>query len=160
MIVLNITKIKFGNGEVEIHQESDPNDLEKKAGKIISEDEPLSSFIDSLQALSEDVSDICELQEVSGNISVRGITLTWNREKYDRGFTGAVITALRELEYSRSPMVINTPWLPSYQYNDDNQNPQLDIHTIYRINNLLEQTNLYLNGERKNKQLGLFETVK
>lgn len=156
---MNITKIKY-NGDVVAIYQSKEDFNNSKDYKIASRDEPLDSFNDALQALKEDVVEICEFpSEYVSSLKIVGISISWDEAKCPGRFMGATITALRELEYCNSPMVINTPWLPTYQFNDANENPQLHTWTIQRIDWLMSEAERYLQGHRKVEQMGLFEAA-
>lgn len=153
---VKFTKVKFNGDKVEIHAIEEDSYSNSKKSCLISEDEPMDSFNDALQSLSEDLAVICEIDiDDDHPVEIRGVTISWDDTKLPGKFYGAVITGLRSLTDCHTPMVINTPWLPSYQYSDDNENPQLPWSTITKIEALLDEAKRYWDGKRKVEQLKL-----
>ena len=62
---------------------------------------------------------------------------------------GAVITALITIESANSPVVINTPHLPSAQYSETGQSPLLSHKCTYALKQLLHEAERYIDGERE-----------
>ncbi len=83
---------------------SDPDAYDEFTLK--SGDEPRGTLITQLNAMSQHVVDLCELPaDYAANIQVIGITVTYS----DDDIQGLGISALRTLENTDQPMVLNTP---------------------------------------------------
>ena len=111
-------------------------------------------FYDLLQALRRHVAQICELPTKPSDIArmeVRGISLSWTND-----IMGVVITALKELKRSNSPLVINTPHMPVEPYSDDGDPTKcLDRHCVEGVENLISEARRYLEGDRA--QIDIFQ---
>lgn len=140
-----ITKVKFDGSKVRIEYErtrevGDPDEF-----VVGCSDKPAPEFAPALQALALDVVTICELgEEDTRRLTVRGVTFTWTND-----IMGACISALKALQTASSPLVLNTPHLPSAPYGDGNDlAPTLDPDTIARLEELGRQAERYIDGER------------
>lgn len=110
-----------------------------------SNDKPLPEFIESLNNLSQFVESICELPDgYCSQAEIRGVSFSWSHE-----IMGAVITALITIASANSPVVINTPHLPSAQYSETGQSPLLSPKCTYALKQLLHEAERYINGERE-----------
>ena len=75
-------------------------------------DRPTPAFIDALNALGADVDEWLEMpSNWSSNLIIRGVSLSWTDD-----IMGAVITALKPLNDSRAPFVVNTPHKPAMPF--------------------------------------------
>ena len=120
-----------------------------------SGDEPAPEFGKAMQALVEDVLLICELPDsCEAGMKVSGLSISWNEET---GIWGAVITAQRSLATANSPLILNTPHLPSEPYSQQpgDTNPVLMGVTITRIETVMEEAEKYVKGHRRQMELSL-----
>jgi hypothetical protein len=114
--------------------------------KIIlkSSDEPLPEFSECLAKLAPFVESICQLPVgYCEEAEIRGVSLS-----HSNGVMGAVITALVPLDTAYSPVCINTPHLPSDQYNEGGEAPELPSGCTKIINQLIIEAERYIGGER------------
>lgn len=121
-------------------------------------DKPRPQFQKALNGLRRHVAEICELNippnlahpnEVA-NIEVRGVSLSWTDD-----IMGVVITALKTLRNSNSPLVLNTPHLPEEPYSEGGDESMcLTSECVDAIRNLIDEAHRYLEGDRQ--QLDLF----
>lgn len=143
---MRFTKIKYDGSKMRLEYEqeradgSDPDEF-----TLLSADKPAPEFEIALNALSDDVVEICEFEpHYAAQIDVRGVTLTWAD-----GVMGACITALKRLTTANAPLVLNTPHLMAQPRSEANANePVLPDVTVARLGGLIEQAERYLNGER------------
>ena len=129
-----------------------------------SGDKPLPRFKDALADLVPDVVNclhlfllICQPLLAEGRndrLTVRGVTVTWNHD-----IMGACITALGDVDGSPSPVVVNTPHLPESPYSgsDDDPNPTLPPSAATKIDTVIEEAKMFLDGERVKEQKQLFD---
>ena len=139
-----INKVKYNpkTGEVLIEYEIISADDVKVTLK--SEDRPLPEFIEQFQKLVPYVEQICQFEKDFCNEShVSGVSLSWSHE-----IMGAVITCLIPLDTANGPMVVNTPHIPSGQYNEGGQAPVLPRGCVTVIEELIVQAERYIDGER------------
>lgn len=114
------------------------------------------SFHDSLQALVEDVIDMCELPEkYAERIIVKGISFSYGGE---RQVMGAVITAQMLLKKSVVPLNLNTPHKTEEFYAKDGDPKQiLSGDCVERLLLLKKEAEDYVKGERL--QTDMFKAV-
>lgn len=143
---LQISKVKYERkiGKVTIEY-SILNDGKDDINVILkSNDEPLQEFIDRLNELSKFVETICQLPAgYCDQAEIRGVSFS-----HSNGVLGAVITALIPLDSANSPMVINTPHLPSEQYSETGESPVLSPKCVFVLKNLIVEAIRYIDGER------------
>jgi hypothetical protein len=167
---LNITKIKFNKGKVEIEYEKNDRETDSKKTQFSSYDEPLPGFTDALQALSLHAEEICEFPEgfltapaafgedgevVEQKGTVSGVSFSYSDKE---GIMGATITVLRKLATAQAPLVINTPHLPEAPYSEGSCSPLLSSGCVRALNHLQDEALKYLAGDRAEKQQELIET--
>lgn len=144
-----ITKIKYDGRCVKVDynlKSTDPQAISKDniAIALASCDKPMPEFIQTFQNLKEYVEQICDLANgYCEKAEVRGVTLS-----YSHDILGAVITVLVKVKTANSPVVINTPHLPSKPYNEDGEEPLLPFGCYQDLLNLLDLTEKYIDGER------------
>lgn len=137
------TKIKFDGSKVTLGYEIPRKDGDPDEFTVFCADLPAPEFDQALQALAVDVAGICEMPDSDAvKIKVRGVTLTWAHD-----IMGACITAMKSLKTAQSPLVLNTPHLPSESYSDTDC-PVLRTDCIHRLDRLALEAERYLNGER------------
>lgn len=108
---------------------------------------PHPDFAAALDALRQDVLDLCELDGVDvESLDVRGVSFSWTH-----GIMGATITALRTLKKSNAPLVLNTPFKPSEPYSEEggaDEAQLLPSRTIYALGKLMDEASALLAGKR------------
>lgn len=141
---LRFTKIKYDGSKVRLEYEKVRKDGDPDEFVLHSSDKPDPAFDAALQALAVDVVTICELiPSDTERLKVRGVTLTHTND-----ILGVVVTALKTLNTSNAPMVINTPHLPSESYSDNEDEPTTPTGMWERLVVLEAEALRYLNGER------------
>lgn len=139
-----INKVKYNakTGEVLIEYEIISADDVKVTLK--SDDRPLPEFIEQFDKLVPFVEQICQFETDFCNESkVAGVSLSWSHD-----IMGAVITCLIPLSTANGPMVVNTPHIPSGQYNEGGTAPVLPLGCRLVIEELIVQAERYIDGER------------
>jgi len=107
-------------------------------------DAPEPEFVKALQALAPDVADLCELcPDCATGIVVQGVSLSYTGEE---SIMGATITALRNLDFANSPLVLNTPHKPESA--DDDKTPVLSPACCNHIDLLEMAVWGYVDGNR------------
>lgn len=149
--MLEVKKISYDRkkGIVKVVYDELDGESDTKEVTFTAYDRPLESFVNALDALAQDVLTICQLPDEYGiTLQVRSISLSRTN-----GILGAVITSLKELSTSYAPLVLNTPHLPYTPYSDGDDNaPVLPAGCKSRIENLIFETEKYINGDRSEKQ--------
>lgn len=151
---IRITKVKCSHGEWTICYEkmSESTGTYDSYG-ITSRDMPRDELHKRLQVLANHVEEICELpQGAAKHIVPSGVSM-----KYTDNNCHAVITALRTLRYSKTPMCINTPARPLHAAEGDEDGFCMSDEMIKDIEALEEEAMKYLNGERAQQQLDFGE---
>lgn len=147
--MLRICKVKDDGDKVRIEYQRERADKQGYDDYSMSSvDRPTVAFTQALSALSADVVQICELPESDADkLTIRGVSVTWTSD-----IMGACITALKRLNTANSPLVINTPHLPSEDYGD-NDGPVLREETALRLHRLLLEAEGYIDGDRAQPSL-------
>ena len=83
-------------------------------------------------------------------LTASGLSLSWDGD----GIWSAVITMQKELSAYNSPLILNTPSMPS----EAEEGPQLDRHLNLAICMVADEALLYAKGERA--QMALFDKYK
>lgn len=136
---MKFTKIKIAD-KVTLIYELQVSDTDTKTVKLESIDVPTDEFRQSMAALVPSVIQICELwEDYMAGMTVQSISLRYNESDE----MGAVITALKTLDGTTSPVVINTPYLSAYI-----GALTLPSSCVMAIEELIVQATKYLNGER------------
>lgn len=156
------TKIKYKPNEknkVELHYQVFNEKTETYDVKTLKSDEdPHPDFTKAMNSLSEDVMEIAEIPEKEGeksedSVSVGSVTFTWKE-----GDFGAVLSASRELEYSNTPLNINTPLKWSEGKSDEEADEiLLPSETINKLERLMTEAERFLEGERSQMKLNFQE---
>lgn len=105
--------LKFKNGKdgVLVKYETVEKGVVGDTITLETEDLPLVTLKDALQAMVPDLLAICELSSVPDkDLEVTGITLTYN----DETGNGIVLTGLRKLKKIDAPLVLNSPHTTEY----------------------------------------------
>lgn len=105
------------------------------------------SFYDALESLVPFVAEICEQPQTwAQSVEVRGVSFSYGGENE---VMGATISALKTLEKSNSPLVINTPHKSSEPYNEGgDETICLSDEATAALYHLQRETQLYLDGHR------------
>lgn len=160
---MRFTKIKYGSDKKHYFEYEVVKDAENDAideFKFSSKDKALPGFYEKLQALAVYVCDICEFPlDWAKDITVLGVSFSYAGED---DVMGAVITATRQLMHSNSPLVVNTPHKPSEFYSKG-ENDMRDMNELLpracvgMLEDLQAEAEKYVNGERENQQMGMFD---
>lgn len=145
---IRINKIKYerksGNVVIDYDQLYASKDDEVKV-VLKSSDKPLPEFIANLDQLGRFVEEICELPEgYCFQAEIRGVSYSWSNE-----IMGAVITALVPIASANSPVVINTPHLPSASYSEGSEAPILPYECSRILKLLMGEARKYITGDRE-----------
>jgi len=144
---VRVSKVKYDHkaGSVQIeYDQIQSNGTDDIKVVLKSFDEPLQEFKDALNKLAPFVEKICQLPEgYCSQAEIRGVSFSNSND-----IMGAVITALVPLDTAYSPVCINTPHLPSGQYNEGGEAPELPRECVIILNQLIEECEKYINGER------------
>jgi len=144
------TKIKAKGSRIHLEWEESKGAGEPDEHVLRSNERPRPEFIDSFLELRQAVIIEAELpDEMLSQITPSGLSLSY----YDDGRMGAVITGIRKLQNSNSPLVINTPHKPDAPANDNDQTPLLSVETSELIDVVVREAVLYVQGDRAEKPL-------
>jgi hypothetical protein len=139
---MRITKVKYDGKKVRVEYErgslTDPDEF-----LVSCKDEPSVEFKDALQALQPDVNELCEFP-IDQALSIRSVSYS-----HTNGIMGACVTALRSLKKANSPLVINTPHLPSEPYSDNADELTLDPNMTERLIHLANLAEMYVGGDAR-----------
>lgn len=145
-----IRKVKHDGDTVTIHYTDVRGDY---ADEIVleSNEQPLQSFRDALQALALEVAEWCELpDEACEDLEIRGVSYTWKHE-----VMGATVTALRGLRRCASPLVLNCPHKTVEPYSGDDVSCCLSGSQVDALRALEREAERYIAGERAQMELPL-----
>ena len=116
-------------------------------------DAPVAGFQKAFDALTPAVVQICELGEEYGNtLVVTGASFSYGGEAE---VMGVVITAQKALCTANSPLIINTPHLPSEDVSGQGNEPTLSKKQVKALEELQRQTVNYVEGKRLQLELKL-----
>ena len=111
---------------------------------------PRSELVTALKTMAGHLCGICEFPgDWASKITVRSVTVTWSNE-----IRGLVITGLRALDGSNSPLVVNSPHFTEVPYNDDSES-QKNIYSLecgIALDILTELAFKFVDGERRQLQ--------
>ncbi len=115
---------------------------------IKSNDKPAPSFHTALQALAQDVIEMCELPvDYRERIVVKGVSFSYGGEKE---VMGATLTAIMKLEDSVVPLNLNTPHKAREFYAKDGDPRQLlDSACARRLDALIIEAEQFVRGVRQ-----------
>ena len=143
-----INKIKFerktGNMVIDYDQMFSTKDDEIKI-VLKSGDKPLPGLVEKLDGLKPFVEIICELPNgYCAGAEIRGVSFSWSND-----IMGAVITALVPISSANSPVVINTPHLPSQSYSEGTEAQVLPFECARMLKGLINECQKYIMGDRE-----------
>ena len=142
-----ITKIKVKKGVYyfawEVFQAS-TNNWDQHT--LSCKDQPRLELLERLQVMANHVTEICEFGEwETKKLIVSGVSLGYS----DKGNCYLVITAQKALEYSKAPLIINTPARPATPESDaESQEFCWSDELTADIDALEQEAWKYIDGER------------
>ena len=144
-----LLKLKVKEGEIFLkYHRPDEDSAFPETITIESAEPPRQELKDAMQNMVDHVIAIAELPASwREKLTVRGVTITRN------DIDGLVITALRKLDGSNSPLVINTPHF-TREERDENQDTNVYSFECGRdLDQLEKEAFLYADGKRQQHQL-------
>lgn len=115
---------------------------------LTSCEKPLAELTLQMNVLTADVEKICSLPIGYCTFAeIRSVSFSNAKD-----IMGAVITCLVPVDTANSPVVINTPHLPSESYSEGSTGtPILPTDTTFKLKNLLRLIKEYIDGSREKK---------
>lgn len=114
-----------------------------------SEDEPLSSFIQSMEALKACMVGIFQFTpKYAENLEVRGVSLSYQGED-ER--LGVVFSGVMTRDTASRPFNLHTPLLFEPSEDGENEGPTLSVACLNKIEDLISEAFDYLDGKRAPK---------
>lgn len=148
-----IAKVKYDRSKVRVEFEIERVDGRFDEQLLSSFDPPLPSFDVALQALAQDVCTICELPaDQAQQLRISSVSFSHTND-----ILGAVITAVKPVKTAQSPVVLNTPHLTEKPYGDGG--PVFSADTRQRLEQLVEECQRYIRGERAQQALPMQDTA-
>lgn len=148
---IQVNKIKYDRKgcQVEINYDQITGDGRDDIKIILkSGDKPKPEFIETLDKLAPFVEQICQLEDdYCKDAEIRGVSIS-----YSHDVMGACITCLIPLYSANSPLCINTPFLPSGQYNEGGEAPVMPSGCALLIEQLVIYAENYIYGDRDPKE--------
>lgn len=144
---MRFTKIKRTNDGMFLAYEAEGTDGNVDRFTMEANDEPAPEMITAMQALVEDVIEICELPaKGKDRCLITGISLSYDKD----GGQSITITCLKQLLNASAPLVINTP--------HSNVKDGVEGAKLYsKIQKIEKQAVAYAKGNRA--QLNLFASM-
>jgi hypothetical protein len=144
------TKIKHGPKGTTLTRVEDRANEDSVESTLTSHELPRPEFITALNALSAWVVRCCELPiDYADGMTVVGVTLSLGE------YGGCVVTALRKVSGASSPVVINTPHVPSEPTSDGGHSLPASVQTL--LTELEAEADRFWNGQRA--QATLFDDI-
>ena len=148
---MRIRRVKYNGQKVTIEYEKEKGKDTEQADTLllVSADQPIESFKKALQALSSDVVNICEFQ--GGDVDVRGCSFSWTKDNM-----GVVITALKPVQVTNAPLVVNTPHMTekSTSANDADSGGTMPRGMVKKLKTVLMEAERYVSGTRAPQKQG------
>lgn len=120
--------------------------------ELTSSQTPHEDFERALQALKDDVLELCELYDYEDGVRVSSVTISYSEKS---GRRGAVVTALKTLAVANAPLVLNTPHLAQEGENDKGVLPPAMWRRVLALE---VEAQAYVDGKRAPKeQRDMFE---
>jgi len=148
-------KIKYKKGKVTLVWEQLNKAKEWDSYSMESTEAPSPSFDMVLQGLRRQFLEEVELAMLEPEkFTIGSVSISWVETEEVGTVMGAVISALRELETSNSPLVLNSPFKPEKPYTEDGDyDVCLHGETVDAIKLLFDEAELYLEGDRAQTNL-------
>ena len=147
-----IKKVKQTDGKIQmIYEKQSKHGYDEYS--FVCSDQARPEFYSAFTRLAQHVIEMCELPEsYLSRITVKGVSYSWTGEPE---VMGAVISSSMQLENSYQGLNINTPHKAADSYNDNDPDPMqvLSEECIDDLINLLEECQLYIDGERAQGKL-------
>ncbi len=160
---MHITKIKIKQEHVSIEYDegivvNDEELLNKYS--IDSPEQPVTAFKEAFQKMDFHLIELCELCEKPKDIPImcEDVNITGLSFKYKDGeLTSAVVTGTKQLAYSNSPLVLNTPNKSINVDGDFNKMVHLTDPCIAALKSVIDHAKNYVKGERLQIEIDLKE---
>ncbi len=163
---MHVTKIKIKQEHVSIEYDEGIviNDEELlNRYSIDSPEQPVTTFKDAFQKMDFHLIELCELCEKPKDIPImcEDVGITGLSFKYKDGeLTSAVITGTKQLAYSNSPLVLNTPNKSINIDGDFNKMVHLTDPCIAALKSVIDHAKDYVKGERLQIEIDLKDDTK
>jgi hypothetical protein len=145
---MQIAKVKSSKGLITIRAQEiteGPEGDNIKQIEVESREEPRAEFHAAMGDLIGPALRMVEAPEAWEQVAtISGLSIT---HEEDRGM-GAVVTLLIPLECAPSPLVINTPYLPSHGRDENDTGPCLPSALVRAVERVHDEALAYLGGER------------
>lgn len=158
---MHVTKIKIKQDRVFIEYDKtvvvNEEELLNKYS-IDSPEQPVGAFKDAFQKMDFFLIEMCELCDKSKDIPImcEDVNITGLSFKYKDGeLTSAVITGTKQLAYSNSPLVLNTPNKSVNIDGEFNKMVHLTDPCIAVLKAVVDHAKEYVNGERLQIEIDL-----
>ena len=158
---MHITKIKIKSDRVSIEYDKTVVVNEEELlnrYSIDSPEQPFGAFKDAFQKMDFFLIELCELCDKPKDIPVmcEDVGITGLSFKYKDGeLASAVITGTKQLAYSNSPLILNTPNKSVNIDGDFNKMVHLTDPCIAVLKSVIEHAKKYVNGERLQIEMDL-----
>ena len=123
---------------------------------LTCKDAPRDELKERLQVMANHVTEICEFEQAATKkIVVSGVSISYTEEnRY------LVITAMKDLTHSKSPLLINTPVRPELPENDCEADSCMSDELVNDLKILEGEAWAYIEGERAQQKLEFGEPEK
>ena len=163
---MNVTKIKIKQDRVFVEYDKivivDEKELLNKYS-IDSPEQPVQAFKDAFQALDWHLIELCELADKADEVAImcEDVTITGLSLKYDEGaLNGAIITGTKQLAYSNSPLILNTPNKSIIAGEDGyDRMKHLTNTCVAALVKVIDFAERYVSGERLQIEIPLKDSV-
>ncbi len=158
---MHVTKIKIKQDRVFVEYDKtvivEGKELLNKYS-IDSPEQPVEGFKKAFQAMDFFLIELCELCEKPQDIPImcEDVNITGLSFKYKDGeLTSAVVTGTKQLAYSNSPLVLNTPNKSININGDFNKMVHLTDTCIAALKSVIDHAKNYVKGERLQIEIDL-----
>lgn len=147
---MRYTKIKWDGAKMSLAlEEREGNDVKKQTHT--STDEPLPDFAIALAAFGDWMRRVLEIpKKWAEGISIRGVSITYHED-----LPSVIVSAVRPIEATNSPVNLHTPSLRIPEPKDDISEPPLVTELRELLAKLEEEATRYRNGERQQTDMEL-----
>jgi hypothetical protein len=144
---MRFKKIKYDKGKIRLEYEVKNKNGGWDEFSLACADEPKPEFQETLQALKEDVIEMCELPEdYLSRIRVTGVSFSYGG---DDEIMGATVISQMILHHSNVALNLNTPHKPSAPYSESGDETQLlSDNCIDHLGCLEREAKEYIQGIR------------